>query len=116
MLLWAWRVPGSEDLGLNGARLRGSPLLWQNLETQPLNSKAQILKFEAWFAKSEAQLLKSEAQPAWRPKVTQKELEIPGGARFLTPWAGKAVRVRISEAALRGFGQRASDGTQQGGG
>ena len=116
MLLWAWRVPGSEDLGLNGARLRGSPLLWQNLETQPLNSKAQILKFEAWFAKSEAQLLKSEAQPAWRPKVAQVDRQIAGGTRFLTPWVRKAVRLRISEAALRGFCRRASDGAQQGGG
>ena len=91
-------------------------LLWQNLEAQHPILEAQHQIPEAQPQILEAQLQNLEAQPAWRPKVAQVERAISWGARFLTPWARKAVRLRISEAALRGFGQRAPDGAQQGGG
>ena len=64
----------------------------------------------------EPQLQNLEAQLPKRPEVAQVERRISWGTRFLTPWDGKAVRLRISGAAFRGFGQRASDGAQQGGG
>ena len=93
---------------------KDSPLLSQNLEAQPPTLEAQHQIPEAQPQILEAQLPNLEAQPAWRPKVAQEEWRIAWGAGFLTPWARKVVRLRISEAALRGFGQRASDGAQQG--
>ena len=92
---------------------KDSPLLSQNLEAQPPILEAQHQILEAQPQVLEAQPQNLEAQPAWRPKVAQTERMIPWGAGFLTPWAGKVVRLRISEAALRGFGQRAPDGAQR---
>ena len=95
---------------------KDSPLLSQNLEAQPPTLEAQHQIPEAQPQILEAQLQNLEAQLPKRPEVAQVDLRIGQGTRFLTPWDGKAVRLRISGAAFRGFGQRASDGAQQGGG
>ena len=95
---------------------KDSPLLWQNLEAQPPILEAQHQIPEAQPQILEAQLQNLEAQLPKRPKVAQVNLTIPGGTRFLTPWDGKAVRLRSLKTGFRGFGQRASDGAQQGGG
>ena len=92
---------------------KDSPLLSQNLEAQPPTLEAQHQIPEAQPQILEAQLQNLEAQLPKRPKVAQVDWQIAWGTRFLTPWARKAVRLRISEAALRGFGQRAPDGAQR---
>ena len=92
------------------------PLLSQNLEAQPPILEAQHQIPEAQPQILEAQLQNLEAQPAKRPKVAQEDQGLLPGTGFWKPWVRKAVRLRTSEAAFRGFGQRASDGAQQGGG
>ena len=85
--------------------------------SQACESSTKCLKPPSLTAKDSPLLSQNlEAQPAKRPKVAQVDWGFLPGARFLTPWARKTVRLRISDAAFRGFGQRASDGAQQGGG